>query len=290
MQNLFNFAIFTTLSILIMIRYFSVLVLALGSLTMVAQETKYISEGTQFNRNEVAFLFGDNVKLRSQPNTQADVLKVLPIGKEITIIGITQERLPYDGIDSPWYQVSVAGNRGFILGALISLDSKSINGSKYFTALAKNEDVLYLKTRTTRNDGTYKENKSKLSTHDFSLEVFDNQGIEGVKNMLFVNYLAESCGVDGGGICIFNTEEALIKAFDFYRMVDGDAMWSHEDYIFPTDDDGIPNRIVYSGEDGHSMEDDSDAYEIFTKKGIFKWNGTELETISMEEKTQTIQQ
>jgi hypothetical protein len=53
------------------------------------QDAKYLSENYEFKDGEVAFMFGDNVKLRDQPNTESSVLSLLKIGEQIEIIGIS---------------------------------------------------------------------------------------------------------------------------------------------------------------------------------------------------------
>lgn len=46
------------------------------------QETRYLSENHEFKTGESVYIFGDDVKLRDQPNTESNVLSLLKIGEQ----------------------------------------------------------------------------------------------------------------------------------------------------------------------------------------------------------------
>ena len=92
------------------------------------QDTKYLSENYEFKNGEVAYMFGNDVKLRDQPTAESNVLTLLKIGEQIEIIEKSNSTMQFDGIESPWYKVKTKDKVGFVLGSLISLD-KATNGN-----------------------------------------------------------------------------------------------------------------------------------------------------------------
>ncbi|WP_141677730.1 SH3 domain-containing protein, partial [Tenacibaculum soleae] len=69
------------------------------------QDTKYLSENYEFKNGEIAYMFGNDVKLRDQPNAKSNVLALLKIGEQIEIMEKSDSTMKFDGIESPWYKV-----------------------------------------------------------------------------------------------------------------------------------------------------------------------------------------
>ena len=240
------------------------------------QDTKYLSENYEFKTGEIAYMFGNDVKLRNQPNTESDVLSLLKIGKQIEIVEKSNSKMEFDGIESPWYKVKTNDKVGFVLGSLISLD-RAINGNlTYLISLKKDGSKLFLKTRVLENELEFKENISQLFTKEFSIKATGNNGLEKIKSIFEIDYLAESCGVNGGGIYLFYNGNDLIKAIDYTQVADADLYWFIEDYIFPNDKDGIKGKIVYKSEIGETKEYETAWTESKITRRILEWNGKEI--------------
>ncbi|TYP96062.1 SH3 domain-containing protein [Tenacibaculum adriaticum] len=240
------------------------------------QDAKYLSENYEFKNGEIAYMFGNDVKLRDQPNTESDVLSLLKIGEQIEIMEKSNSAMEFDGIESPWYKIKTKDKIGFVLGSLISLD-RVINGNlTYLISLKKDGLKLYLKTRVLENELEFKENTSQLFTGEFSIKATGNKGLEIIKSIFEIDYLAESCGVNGGGIYLFYDGKELIKAIDYTRVADADLYWFIEEYIFPNDKDGLKGKIVYKSEIGETKEYETEWTESKTTRRILEWNGKEI--------------
>ena len=125
--------------------------------------------------------------------------------------------------------------------------------------------------RLIESDKEYIEQFAQLSTPKFSIKVFNNRGIENIKNILLIDYLSEACGVDGGGIYFFYDDEELTKAMDYIRVVDADAYRYMEDYIFPNDNEGVQGKILYKREVGETKDYETQWVEIKLTKRLLEW-------------------
>ena len=124
---------------LILLFFFSVV------FQMVAQEV-YITPTKEFEPNQKVYLFGNDVKLREEPNTSSKVISLLKISTEVFVIEKTNKIKLYNGIDWPWYKIKTSnGEEGFLLGGLISKEIKKnviiTRGEKGAIAVNLNEII-----------------------------------------------------------------------------------------------------------------------------------------------------
>lgn len=246
------------------------------SQTGVGQETKYISENYEFQNGELAYLFGNDVKLRDQPSTESNVISLLKIGERIEILEKTNSTMLFEGLESPWYKIKFNDKIGFVLGSLISLDRAMVGNSTFLISLKKEGQQLFLKTRVLEKDAAFKENISELRTEQFSVNASGNKGLENIKNIFKIHYLAESCGIDGGGIYLFYDGHSLIKAMDYSQVADADLYWFIEEYIFPTDEDGMKGKIIYKSDMGENKDYETEWIETKSTKRVLEWNGKNI--------------
>ncbi len=245
-----------------------------------AQENKYIDINTKFVPNEVVYTFGDNVKLRSEPNTNSEIYLEIPIAEKLTILEKTEDKLLYNGIDWNWYKVKYKDRTGYVLGGLLSQDSKQVDDDIYLISLKKVKDKLYILIRLS-NDKTYLEHTNSFY-RTFSIKVFKNRGVPNIKNMIYIDYLAESCGENGGGYYLFNDGVSLKKVIELNQVGDG-GYWFYEEIFFPNDKKGIKGKIYFEREKGAPINDD-DSQTISTKfTRELKWEGKEFKIKSPKE-------
>ena len=253
-----------------------IIIIILVSKIGFGQESKYLSENYEFKSGEIAYMFGNDVKLREQLNTESNVLSLLKIGDRVEIVEKSDRKMEFDGIESPWYKVKVGDNIGFTLGSLISLDKATFENLTYLISLKKVGLKSFLKTRVLENNLEFNENNSRLFTGEFSIKATGNNGLDNIKSIFEIDYLAESCGVNGGGIYLFYDGEDLIKAIDYTQVADADLYWFIEEYIFPNDKDGIKGKIVYKSEVGETKEYETEWIESKITRRILEWNGKEI--------------
>lgn len=240
------------------------------------QDTKYLSENYEFKNGEIAYMFGNDVKFRDQPTAESNVLTLLKIGEQIEIIEKSNSTMQFDGIESPWYKVKTKDKVGFVLGSLISLDKATNGNLTYLVSLKKDGLKLFAKTRVFENGLDFKENVSQLMTGEFSIKAGGNKGLENIKSIFQIDYLAESCGVNGGGIYLFYDGNDFLKAIDYTQVADADLYWFVEDYIFPNEEGGIKGKIVYKSEVGETKDYETEWTESKITRRILEWNGMEI--------------
>jgi hypothetical protein len=241
-----------------------------------AQETKYHNPYSDLKSGGYYSLFGNDVKFRKLPDTSSEIIELLKIGTEIQIIEKSSETLNYNGIESPFYKVKHKEKTGYILGGLISLEKKEFNKSEYLFTYKKTDNNFSIIIRHLNENSELTESVSKLYTHEFSIDIFNNKGIEGIENILFINYLAEACGIDGGGIFFFQTENELKKTFEIRQISDGGVYWLSENLIFPTDEKGIKGKIVYQKELGDYKDEETNWVEINKTSRELEWKNGEI--------------
>jgi hypothetical protein len=257
-----------------MIRYL-LIAFFIGAI-MNAQDNRVVHGKYEFKAGAIEYLFGDNVKLRSEPKTTSKVFELLPIASPVKILEKTDSFLAFNGFDSPWYKVECQGKTGYVLGGLIALDHKKINDDIYLVTIKSEAENSFAKTRLVRANAPYVEIVNKLETTEFFVKAYDNRGLEEVVNMLHIDYMAEACGVEGGGIYLFNDGESLVKAFEYSQISDAGVYWFNEEYLFPSDEDGVVAKIVYKKELGSYQDEETNWFEIEKTQRELEWMGNKL--------------
>lgn len=233
-----------------------------------AQKSIDLSVLSSLTKGDTTYLFGDNVKLRAEPYTDAEALEVLKIGSQVEIIEQTEVKMMYRGINSPWYKVKVEHQTGYILGSLLSLSKVDIH-YKTLTCFINYEKInskLHIIIRLfPDSSSTYFENTSPfLGDHSgFVLTIYDNKGLDGVDNIFFINYMPESCGANSGGYYLFFDGKKLHKVIDLFSSSDGD-FWESEELYFPKDELGLKGKIILIKEEGSYGLDELSDVEGYT--------------------------
>lgn len=262
--------------------YVLLIALSMFLLDVYAQEVKYIeTENIQFQPNETFYLFGDDVKFRAEPSTESDVIEVLKINSRVTVLSEENSTYDYNGISWKWYKVSYKNKVGYIIGGLLSLDQKAVGDSIYLISFKQNaleggyDLLIRLVNKKTLE---YIELPYNLRDTDiFSIDVYDNKGLSSIKDIFLIDFIAEGCGVDEGGCYFFNDGESLTKAIQFSRMVDGDLYWHYEKVVFPRDNGGIKDKILFVSEHGETLNEDTNYKKVITESIEFTWKGKFLE-------------
>ena len=102
-------------------------------------------------------------------------------------------------------------------------------------------------------------------------EIYDNKGVEGIENIIYVNYIAEACGIDGGGIYFFQINSTMKKVFWVSQISDAGVYWIEEKLIFPTDEKGVKGKIVYEKEIGNYEDEETNWIEINKVRRELEW-------------------
>jgi hypothetical protein len=241
------------------------------------QIREYLGIDKEFSRNDTAYLFGENVKLRTMPTQDSESLGLLAIGTQVKILEKANHTFKYNGIDWPWYKIQYNDLTGYIVGGLIAMGQKRVGKLICLVSSEIENNRAYIITRVlTDTSKEFYENKSEslADNYGFCLKLFDNKGVEGIKNIVFINYIPESGGANSGGFYLFFDGKNLSKALDVASRGDI-GFWEAENLIFPDEPNGKAGKIIYTKEKG---EYDTNAnWEKTTKiQAELVWNGSKL--------------
>ncbi|MFT6922874.1 MAG: cytochrome c2 [Crocinitomicaceae bacterium] len=251
------------------------IIFLLISSTSIAQEQLPVQsyDDPDFEIGSTHYLFGDNVILREGPSKNSNELETLSIGTELIIKAQENETMRHKGYTCHWYKVRTAeGKTGCIMGGLIARDYAEVNDYKYVISVRRSEDErTAVEYRFIKKSGGYLSGEADLSTYSFLVKADGNRGLEGIESMLFIDYYAEACGVDGGGIYIFNDGENLIKAMKISSLVDGGSFWFSEELTFPDDKGGEEGLVIYEREHGQEMDEETQWMKTNINRLNLKW-------------------
>ncbi len=234
-------------------------------------DDRIISSDFEFEKGSTELMYGDKVVLREKPSSTSEALDTLSIGQKVKIVEKSNELMKINGQDSPWYKIKVNGKTGFVLGGLIALNHKEINGKTYVVTTAFHDEQYYVRARVITKDKQYYGHETRLNTNAFTIQVYGNRGITGIEDMLKIKLFAEACGVDGGEFYLFNDGKQLIEAIHLAVVGDGGVFWFDESIVFPTDEDGREGMVMYSREHGELMSGEIDWYKTIIHTLPLEW-------------------
>lgn len=150
--------------------------------------------------------------------------------------------------------------------------SSSVIDSKYLISVRKptNENTI-VEYRYIKKMGGYTSGESELANDIFLIQTYDNRGLERIQSMLFIDYYAEACGVNGGGIYIFNDGEKLIEAMKVATVVDGGSFWFEDGLIFLDDKDGEKGVVIYERKHGQEIDEETQWMKTNINRLNLKW-------------------
>lgn len=209
-----------------------------------------------YKAGDRVYLFGNNVKLRTAPNTESTVLELLKIGEWVEIIEKTNTTWPYKGFESPFYKVKYDDMTGYILGGLFAFQRKTLSGVHYFFAYSKEGPALFLNIRSIR-EGSYIEDKVQLSHANIDIKTMDNRGLTHLDGILYIDYYAEACSMEGGGIYFFAHDDTLTQVAQLSQISEAGIFYYSEQFIFPDEERGIPEKICFKKEQGQNLDEAS---------------------------------
>lgn len=241
-----------------------------------AQETIDHYPDNDLIHGEQYALFGNDVKFREQPNTNSKVLTVLKIGEMVEIIEKSDKTLPYNGIESPFYKVRYKSEIGYILGGLLSLERKESEHMTYVFAYKKDGEKYKLLIRSITKNLEINEITTALGNPRVSIHLSNNKGLSDIDNILYINNEAEACMVEGGGIYFFQTKNDLKKVFQTSTWSDAGVFWQVDKLIFPAEENGVENKIVYEYEQGQYGDEETNEIFITKKTKELRWENGDI--------------
>lgn len=199
-----------------------------------------------FEPGDSSWIFGQEVRLRSEPRTSASVIQKLQMGQPVVVVEKTIETSAFEGLEWHWYKVKTGRNTGYVLGGLLSFMRLPTPFGQYVMTLKSDSQFLYLKTRFLDSNGPILESIDTLKTPEFYASVSNGRGLNQINSLLQIEYLAEACGVDGGGFWLAHCSNRLFKVLEVVKIGDADVFSWVETIQFPDDSLGQAGGVVFT--------------------------------------------
>ena len=240
------------------------------------------------NLGKPHLILGNKVRVRSEASTTGKVITELSIGSEITPIEQTKVLHTQDGVEAPWYKVSLVNNgkntQGYVWGNLIAKGhARGKDGLTFLYGIGRGvkSDPTWTNYSTqvrVAKDGKelarleIKEGVSFMSGEEVALR--DGKGFDGVENIFSIRFIQEYCGGKGNTIFVFWTGKKLVFA---HSSIDGaDApVYAIEKQTFPGEKSGKKNHVYIVQEWGEHENPKATKFEKFW----LKWTGDKLEKV-----------
>ncbi len=241
------------------------------------KESLYINHN--FTLNKTFALYGDTVKLRSEPNTTSEVVTILRIGDEVTILKKTDQLLETSTAKTAWYEVNYNGKKGFIAGQFIANAHKQ-NGNQHFyfrKFINEEQGVLHIRTLFNTSTKAYTETTVQLMDESIGISFEKPHDLKNVIQIVEVNYFGDSCGAESGYSVLFLKDDyTLVKVADLSLIGDGGIYYLSEKFLYTTDEDNGQPIIQFIKEEGELVDGEKDWFESKKMTRKYEWNGKKL--------------
>jgi len=237
-------------------------------------QTFYIDYSFEFEEGSTQLMYGNNVVLRSQDDPTSKAMDTLRIGDPVKIIKKSETTTHINGKPWHWYKVKADKKTGYVLGGLIALDHKEINGHTYLLTTAERDSRMFARVRVMDKNKNYYGHEVEISSSTISIEVDHNQGLTNVQDMCILSFHAEACGMIGGKAYLFNNGERLFEAIRSENMSEAGLFWFSENVEFMGADYWEDNIAYFSRENGEYMDDSMDWTQAVINKIRITWTGT----------------
>ncbi|WP_196893746.1 hypothetical protein [Aureivirga marina] len=239
----------------------------------------YITNEINWKENDTVYLFGNNVKFREHPNTDANnkVLDTLPIGAELRVIEVSKKTYNYNGIDYPWVMVQHDYEIGYVLSGLIANSKLEYQGEEFYILGYKKpsdnpfDTNVVTKIRAKKSNDEVVEQEIRFIKNHVYFSIYDAKGLEYVDNVVRISTLTESCGDTSiENYFTFSKENGFQLIFGTNIVADG-GYSTVEEIIFPSDKFGENDKIILL-DTSYDYADDEELISIeYTEKYEFAW-------------------
>ncbi|WP_196888150.1 SH3 domain-containing protein [Aureivirga sp. CE67] len=214
----------------------------------------YFLPKSVFKKGDEVHLFGDNVKLRQEPNTNCEVVDMLPIGAKVKIIGKTNSFLTLGKEKTPWYYIEIDGNKGYVAGAFFANYTAEYKDNQFYfsskihgdpsSMSSKKEMLIRVKEKGSTD---YLEYSIEVEGQNFRPNVYNNKGLTGIENVISIEYTMEEYYYDYTVFIAFTGS----KFFTIYKCTSGgdEGYYFVDELTFPNDRNGQAGKILYSYKD-----------------------------------------
>ncbi len=214
----------------------------------------------KFNEGAKAFLYGDNVNVRSEPAINAKVIANLSIGTPITILAESKQVYTSASNKAPWYEVSFQdggqAKRGYVWGGLISMTTLRLKNGDLLVAGIKEFNKNGAPVGEIRLVRAKKQVSSCLfnpltmggegNSYYYSVwgELSGGHGLSGVDNVIFIHCEYQACGYPNGPVVLVKSGDRLIGEIQAISVSEAGVFHVTTRLVFPDQKGGKKNSVI----------------------------------------------
>lgn len=245
----------------------------------IERSEQYFVYETNFEKGDTLFAF-KNIDLKLYPNNKSKNIAKIKIGDDLLIDStiLLDYSIFEKKYQNKYIKVKHHNQTGYVKIKDISICNKNIdNHIKLLVNLNKIDDYTIVLQLIIYND-TEILSKLKNTIYDvtFEINVKNNKGLTGIKNIIEVDLISEACGINGGIDYITWDGLKLKELFSLTSSSDSGIFSFDESVIFPSDSLGEENSILYKVVYAEAEEDHNEWYKTITYNRKYIWDGKKL--------------
>ncbi len=249
-----------------------------------------------FSQNSKAWALVSDLNVRAEPNAKAKVIAKLPIGTEVTVLSNPDKEpdMIQNSINAKWlltrFQLNGVSNEGYIWsGVLTQVRIKSVadDGTYFYLGMqgiktdASRDNEKMLNQIRAANNGLEIAKLSFIAPNEPQFMVAGvsegTQGLQGVNDVLMLNYVAQAHGFPHGEVIVFWTGTQFILGETAHKYLDT-PVYDTAHWILPNEAGGKKGHIIWKHEAGESSEDASKPNKPQISEVVnWQWTGTALQ-------------
>lgn len=268
-----------------------ILFLILTDLSIAVENTVY---GYEFREGVQTYIFGDNARIRKDPAIRKDnVIDSLAAGVQVTVVSRNDVYTAVDGYKAPWYRISYQKDKGisegFIWGGLLAIgvvaerDKLILAGIKKYTPdkgfIAECRCVSGGKVISSVSfEPHYMPDGNNEGAYGYAVttEVYGNRGLDGLENVIRINFSYGACGYPRGNVWIGYCRGRLYYIGRDTSVSEAGVFHVEERYIFPDGNVESKGRVKLVNESYDFDEDIKDYKLTERKEKRFIWENYKL--------------
>jgi hypothetical protein len=221
-------------------------------------------------KGDTLFIF-NTALLKESANYSSASLAELNMGEPIIIVSDNEGN--FDN-KPDYYEVSYKDKLGFINSEALSLIKLNYDELTYFlfqmnyhAELEKYELII----REVDKNGSYHDFYIILKDYLFSLHMIGNKGLDGIKALLVIDYIAEACMMESGATYFIWNPKNLDKLFHLSAFHNAGVEYYEESVIFPEDSNGVAGKVIINSEYVEVIDEILETYKEKKEFKIYDW-------------------
>lgn len=262
-------------------KLFSVLLFFLSALELHAQDLPYFGRYFEYRKGDTSYIYEEGALLLSKPSANSKTLASLPLGSSLIIEGEYEVSYEPDFKHPEFYEVKFNGKKGYVQSSFLGIADFKFPELGIDLLFTFDPGTAYgmekLKYKEVMNATVFYEGEIELSGEIIQLYKGDTRGLDSISSLIYVDYIAEACGMQGGvDIYTWNPMELSLLA-QLNEVGDGGVYYITEELIFPADSGGVAKKILFRSEQMEQYDEDSEWYSETTYYRTFNWVAGHME-------------